>query len=51
MPKTSIDPVMVKCEICGGMTPEGTLSGCEKCGYMFCPECNSVEPDTCVECV
>ena len=37
------------CEICGD--PVLVRNGCEKCGRMFGPCCNSVEDGLCVECV
>lgn len=39
-----------QCEICEQMVDMEKLSGCEKCGRMFGPCCNSMSPDICVEC-
>jgi hypothetical protein len=39
------------CEVCGGPVEDGALCGCERCGRMYGPCCNSVEDSICVECV
>ena len=39
------------CEICGDPVEDGALCGCEKCGRMYGPCCNSVEDSICVECI
>ncbi len=40
------------CEVCGEpVNSVDDLCGCEKCGRMYGPCCNSVEDSICVECV
>lgn len=46
--------VIGTCEVCNEAVEaeDGTfLSGCEKCGRLFGPCCNSVDPNYCIECV
>jgi hypothetical protein len=39
------------CEVCGEPVKSVyDLCGCEKCGRMYGPWCNSVEDSICVEC-
>jgi len=45
-------PPEFKCEVCGGLVDgEYELIGCEKCGKMFGPCCNSQEDGICVQCI
>ena len=40
------------CEICEEVLDDDAhICGCEQCGRLFGPCCNSVEDDYCVECV
>lgn len=40
------------CEVCGNTVKDVyDLCGCEKCGRMYGPCCNSVEDSLCMECV
>lgn len=42
----------VICEVCGDpVEDEDVLCGCEKCGRMYGPCCNSVVDSICLECV
>lgn len=43
------DQDVTKCEVCGQKTNE-IRCGCETCGRLFAPCCNSVVDDLCVEC-
>ncbi|HZT29447.1 MAG TPA: hypothetical protein VFA33_06170 [Bryobacteraceae bacterium] len=44
-------PEFVTCEICGQACDADERCGCEKCGRMYGPCCNSLEDSICVECV
>lgn len=39
------------CEVCGDPVEDDALCGCEKCGRMYGPCCNSIQDSICVECV
>jgi len=40
------------CEICGEPVEDAdALCGCEKCGRLYGPCCNSIEDSICVECI
>jgi hypothetical protein len=42
---------MERCEICQQLVPDDPgLSGCEGCGRLYCPACNSVQDSVCLEC-
>jgi hypothetical protein len=45
-----VSQTIQECEICGALCDRDDLSACEECGKMFCPCCNSLIIDTCVEC-
>lgn len=39
------------CEVCDEQLLEGALyCGCEKCGRMYGPCCNSIEDGVCIQC-
>lgn len=37
-----------RCEVCGDSSLD--LYGCNLCGRLFCPACNSDDADLCIEC-
>ena len=50
MPKEERDEVL--CEVCDEPVSDATdLCGCNDCGKLFGPCCNSDDPDLCSECV
>lgn len=49
-PEPAFGPVI--CEVCcADVEDVYVLSGCDRCGRLFGPCCNSQDPDLCVECV
>jgi protein-arginine kinase activator protein McsA len=47
------DATRVRCEVCNTTFDEAfasKLCGCEHCGRLFAPCCNSVDDDLCTEC-
>lgn len=48
------DKEPVKCEVCDEVLAGDDAeyrNGCEKCGRLFGPCCNSVDDSRCIECV
>jgi hypothetical protein len=40
------------CEVCGeAVESDDVLCGCDKCGRMYGPCCNSIENSICMECM
>lgn len=39
------------CEVCNQFCDADERCGCERCGRMYGPCCNSVEDSICVECI
>ena len=51
-PAEKWNPEQRVCEVCDEpLEPSEHRCGCDQCGRMFGPCCNSEDPDRCVECV